>query len=81
MSRATKVFGGLTLFLFLILLGCLGEIAQNGRYAIKAYKDYYVIIDTRRGKAEKRFYEKQAQADSEDLDTPMSLVDAYLDGY
>ena len=81
MSRASKVFWGITLFLFLILISVLGEIAQNNRYDIKAYKDYYVVIDTKLGKAEKRCYKSNAQTDAQESDEPMSLVDAYLDGY
>jgi hypothetical protein len=77
-SLAAKTFWGITLLLFLVLTGVFGEMAQNGRYAVKAYQDYYVVIDTRLGKAEKRSYET---APIVDLDAPMNLVDAYLDGY
>lgn len=78
MSRACKVFLGITLFLFLILISVLGEMAQNMRYEIKPYKDYYVVIDTRLGKAEKRLYEKKEIIE---LDKPTDLIEAYLDGY
>lgn len=81
MSRTSKVFLGITLFLFLILISILGEMVQNKRYNIKAYKDYYVVIDTRLGKAEKHFYESKVQADAQEPEDPMSLVDAYFDGY
>lgn len=56
-------------------------MAQNKRYDIKAYKDYYVVIDTRLGKAEKYIYESKAQTTTREPNEPMSLVDAYLDGY
>lgn len=48
------------------------------RYEIKPYKDYYVVIDTRLGKAEKRLYEKKEIIE---LDKPTDLIEAYLDGY